>query len=402
MPLQPVLQKQVEPSVETTQSLSRFAQALLNNADEAVDFAEFSELNFGAPPGEFLPIKYWKQSMAKQCALNEEIRYVIEIFGDRLLREEVCRFLGRSKGLACSTEQLIVFSDTQTTLDVIARTLIDPGDMVVVENPSYCYARDLFAAYGAEVHAIRTDESGLVVDELFELDERCKFIYVNPSHLDTTGAVMPLERRKSLLSWARTHCDFIVEDGFDSDYFYAGAPLPALYTLDQTGRVLYMYNFWKLLFPLTAMGFLLVPPQLITVFLQTKQHLNRFFSAIEQQGLTDFIADGHLERHWQRTRTIYKKRRQAIIFALKTVFRDHVRIFGEGGGLHITAHIESHLSDDEIQACADAAELPVMSTRVNYAHDPVPHQFMIPFCLVPEDAASYRVARFHELLMERS
>jgi GntR family transcriptional regulator/MocR family aminotransferase len=184
-------------------------------------------------------------------------------------------------------EQLIVFSDTQITLDLIARTFIEPGDLVVVENPGYTYARELFEAYGAETHAVRVDENGLVVEELEALKRRCKFVYTTPAHNDTTGAVMSMARRKALLAWARENCDYIVEDAFDSDYFYANAPLPTLPTLDERGKTLYMYNFWKLLFPLTAIGFLIVPLELVPTFTQTKQHLNRYFSAIEQQGLTD-------------------------------------------------------------------------------------------------------------------
>lgn len=379
-------------------ALSDFTQQVLRK-EGTVDFANFFRLNFCAPPSDMLPAKQWRQSLSKYLAGNEseQLDYVVDIFGYRPLREQICRFLRHSKALQCTADQVIAFSDTFTGLDLIARAFINAGDTVVVEEPGYSYARQLFKAYGANVISVPIDENGLIVDELLKIEERCKLILVTPSHQDPTGAIMPLERRKALLKWAKENCDFVVEDGFDSDYTYSTPPLPSLHALDQSGRVLYLYSFWKILYPLEATGYLVVPPSLIEAFERTKQHVNRFFSIIEQSALADFIAEGHLERHWHKTRAIYKKRRQALIFALKQMFLNRVHFFSEGGGLHLTVRFDVPLSTDDIVACADDSDLPMMSTRSYYANEPVEREFLIPFCMIPEEKAYELVCKFSEL-----
>lgn len=379
-------------------ALSQFTQQVLKK-ESSVDFANFFRLNFCAAPADLLPTKQWRQSLSKylNATESEQLDYVVDIFGYRPLREQISRFLRHSKALQCTADQVIAFSDTFTGLDLIARAFINPGDTVVVEDPGYSYARQLFKAYGANVIPVPIDEDGLIVDELHKINKRCKLIVVTPSHQDPTGAVMPLERRKALLAWANENCDFVIEDGFDSDYTYSAPPLPSLHALDTSGRVLYIYSFWKILYPLEATGYLVVPEALIPAFEGTKQHVNRFFSTIEQSALADFIAEGHLERHWHKTRQIYKKRRQAVIFALKQMFLNRVHFFSEGAGLHLTVRLHLPLTTDEIISCADDSSLPMMSTRSYYADQPVEREFLIPFCMIPEEKAAELVAKFCEL-----
>jgi GntR family transcriptional regulator/MocR family aminotransferase len=245
---------------------------------------------------------------------------------------------------------------------------------------------------------IPVDENGLRVDELKKHGKHCKLLYVTPSHQDPTGAIMSLERRRELLAWAKTNCDFIVEDAFDSDYFFSSAPLPPLHAMDDSGRVLYLYSFWKMLFPLTATGYLVVPPELVDLFNLTKQHVNRFFSTLEQRSLAEFIDEGHLERHWKSTRSIYKKRRQALIFALKMAFLDNISFFGEGAGLHITVRFNLTQTTDEILTAAQDAGLPMMPTTNHYAKDPHPREFLIPFSVIPEESSGDLVNQFAALI----
>lgn len=383
--------------------LSDFAIQLLNTVGDSLDFSYFSRLNYCGAPADLLPVKQWRQLLSKQCATTDpaQLGYVSDVFGDRTLREAISRYLRRSKGLQCDGDQLISFSDTKMSLDLIARTLINPGDIVVVEDPGYVYARELFIAHGAEVIPVPIDDQGLLVEQLRSLGRHCKLLYCTPSHQDPTGAVMSFERRKELLAWSKDNCDFIVEDAFDSDYFYSSAPLPALHSLDTSGRVLYLYSFWKMLFPLTATGYLVVPPSLVDVFRSTKQHVNRFFSSIEQLALAEFLNEGFLERHWRFTRSIYKKRRQAVIFALKMAFLEEVSFFAEGAGLHLTVRFTLDKSSDEILEAAEHAGLPLLPTHIYYAGKACEREFLIPFCLIPDTDASELVDRFLAQLKSR-
>ncbi len=245
------------------------------------DFRNFEPLNFCAGPADLLPIKQWRQRFYQSIwsAGMSAIDYVVDIAGFRELREQLCQYLRRSKALRCDTEQILAFADTFSRLDLTATTLSILVIGVVVENPGYIVRLQLFEAHGAKVHALPVDEDGLIVEQLYNIKEHCKLMLVTPSHHDPTGAVMSLPRRHALLNWANDNCDFVVEDGFDSDYFYSSAPLPSLHGLDQSGKVIYIHNFWKLLYPLTAMGYLVIPHNFVDAFVQTKQHVNRFFSA---------------------------------------------------------------------------------------------------------------------------
>jgi GntR family transcriptional regulator/MocR family aminotransferase len=403
-PVEDVEPKEQEQTEEVDERyLSQFTANLLRSETEMLDFGQFARLNYCAAPADLLPTKQWRQALSKYLTVTDtdELDYVVDIFGYRPLREEICRYLRRSKALNCDADQMIAFSDTFTCLDLIARTLINPGDLVVVENPGYIYARQLFEAYGAKIIPVTVDENGLVVSELAKISGRVKLIHVTPSHQDPTGVVMPVERRHALLAWANEHCDFIIEDGFDSDYFYSSAPLPSLHGLNQGAKVLYIYSFWKILYPLVAAGYLVVPTHLLDAFGQTKQHVNRFFNNIEQHALADFISEGHLERHWHKTRAIYKKRRQALMFALRQAFRDKVSFFGEGAGLHLTIRLDLPTPTEELADCAESVGLPLVSTATYFVRDPVAREYLIPFCSIPEERAMDLVVKFADAVKQR-
>lgn len=377
--------------------LSFFAQRLLELPYAGGTAADLARLNYGAPPVDLLPSKTWRQLLNQRCAVRdaEILDYdADEIFGYQPLREEVCRFLTHSKGLKCQTAQVVVFSDSQSGIDLIARMLVKPGDLVVLENPGYSGARELFQAYGAKLHFIEVDDSGLRVDRLQALKERCKLLYCSPSHQDPTGAVMPLARRRELLAWAQSNCDFIVEDAFDSDYNYGSAPLPALQGMSSSTPVFYLYSFWKILFPLVTTGVLVVPEHLILPFERAKRYVDRNFSLTEHQTLTDFLMQGHLERHVYRTRQIYKKRRQALSFALKQCFGDSVDFAKESAGLHMSLRFDLPCCSEDLLECANIAGLMMVSTGSYYFPEVVGNEFLLDFAGCPAEQAMERVSQF--------
>ncbi len=157
-----------------------------------------------------------------------------------------------------------------------------------------------------------------------------------------------------------------------------------------------------MLFPLVSSGYLVVPPSLIEAFTLTKQHVNRFFPTLEQRVLTDFIAEGHLERYWHKTRTIYKKRRQALIFELSQAFRNAITFFGEGAGLHLTVRFNVDVSTEDILDCAETAGIQMVSSFDYYAENAVDREFLIPFSSVPEDTTAEIVGKFALAIKERA
>lgn len=392
----------IRQSVEESSALpalSTFASRIVSLSGCAPGCADIVELNHGAAPAEVLPVAVWRQMLSRRCATADahNFRYEEEeIFGYRPLRQQISRFLNHAKGLNSTPNNIIVFSDSQSHLDLVARMTINQGDLVVCESPGYTGARELFQAYGARIRTVPIDEHGMMIEPLQRLHERCRLLYVTPSHHDPTGAVMPLARRQELLAWAENNCDFVVEDGFDSDYFYGSAPPPALQSLSSAVRVFYTYSFWKTLFPLVTTGCLVIPPELVDSFDRAKLYLQRNFSLLEHQALSDFLAEGHLERHIHKTRNLYKKRKQALMVALKRVFQKRIFFLPDSAGLHFAVRFSLPVATKDLLACASDAGLYMTTTSNYYQATPVDLEFLINFASIDESQAETIVAKFAE------
>jgi GntR family transcriptional regulator/MocR family aminotransferase len=140
----------------------------------------------------------------------------------------------------------------------------------------------------------------------------------------------------------------IIEDDYDSEYRYADRPIPALQGLDQSYSVIYVGTFSKVLFPSLRIGYLVVPPGLVEVFIHAKWLADRQCPLLEQYALADFISEGHLERHIRRMRMLYDQRRRALVEALTLYLGEQVTILGENAGIHLMVRLHTGLSDEEI------------------------------------------------------
>lgn len=363
-----------------------------------------SELNFGAAPAALLPVPVWRQIILKHCREHDPTNVVhshIEPLGYQPLRTAIAQFLRRTRGLACQADQVAVFPGSLHAVNLIARLFIDRGDLVVVENPGFPYARDIFNAHGARLLAMPLDEQGLSVAALRNV-ENCKMVYVTPSHQDPTGVVMSLARRKELLAWAKDRDAIIVEDDYDCEYQYTGKTLPSLQGLDADKRVIYLATFWKVLYPLTSAGYMVLPPDIADLFAKAELLHEGNFALLELYALTDFIAEGHLERQIKRTGDIYSQRRRNLIKQAALHLKGVMHLSTASGGLHAIVRIDSSggrsLSDWEIAHLANQAGLPLVSTALYYQHSSPGGEFMLPFAILEEAQLSDAIRVFSELL----
>src|SRR6185437_6425230 len=264
---------------------------------------------FGPPAMEQLPIEEWRRLINHHCKNREYtvFGYSFDFAGHKPLREAIASYLSRSRALRCDAEQVIIVSGSQQALDLVSRVLIDHNDLVGVENPGYPAVRHTCAAQGARIVPLSVDNDGLIVSRLPEISERLKLVYVTPSHQYPTGTVMPLSRRLELLSWAAQNGTIVLEDDYNSEYRYEGRPLPALQGIDNAGCVFYTGTFSKVLFPAIRIGYLVVPHRFIQVMTAAKVLSDRQSAMLEQHVLTDFINEGHLERHVRKMRMIYER-----------------------------------------------------------------------------------------------
>ena len=192
---------------------------------------------------------------------------------------------------------------------------------------------------------------------------------------------MSLARRLELLEWARAHGAVIVEDDYDSEYRYSGAPLPALQGLSADAGVVYVGTFSNVMFPGLRLGYLVLPPALVEPFQRAKWLADRHTAHLEQAALADFIREGHLERHIRRMRRVYKRRRDAFLDALARSFGDRAAVIGDASGMHLVVRFES--AGIAARAAARAG-VHLVSTRAYYAGDAPAHEFIVRFTGVSE------------------
>lgn len=384
--------------------LSSYAKRLLATDFVPYTSADLPELHYGAAPPDMLPLRQWRQSMMKHCRTeaSERVDYALHPFGYQPLRTAIANYLTRSRALHVTAEQVIVCGGPDLAFNLICRVLIEPEDFVAMENPGFVSARRAFQLQRARIEPVPVDEQGMQVQNLIKSDREYKCVYVTPSHQDPTGPPLALPRRKQLLEWARNTGAFIVEDDYDSEYRYGGAPMPALQGLDDGEHVLYVNSFWKILFPLMPVSFLVVPSYMVPVFEKAKTIAERSFSVLDQYALTDFIEEGHLETYIRKARTVYQRRRQILVAALTAAFKNKLAISKDSSGTHLLVRFPSHLEFETIMESASDAGVACVSTNAYYLVDARPNEFLFAFGGLDEDNARLSIERFAQLMQERA
>jgi GntR family transcriptional regulator / MocR family aminotransferase len=384
--------------------LSDYAQRIMVMEPTRLTSADSQELNYGAPPQEMVPVKQWRQVLLENMR-NFDIgdhSYLGAPFGYPPVREAIAKYLSRSRAVCCSPEQVTAFSGSLYGAHLVGRILVDRGDKVAVENPGFPYVRQVFLGQGAELVPIPVDEHGIVVDELFKRGQGCRLVYVSPSHQDPTGAVLTLERRRRLLDWADKNDAIIIEDDYDSEYRYSGSPVPSIQGLDENDRVIYLSSFWKSLFPLVNVGYMVVPRGLIPIFWQAQMMrdntLNTAFPTLEQQTLADFINGGYLERYIRKSQSVYANRWRATITALTKHLKPLATWAKEPAGAHLIVRFNPDIPYPLIMEKAKACGLPLAATCPYYLEGGNNHEFMMPFAAATEQAIEKRIGLFAESL----
>jgi len=292
------------------------------------------DFRYGEPAYREQPLETWARLLSRHVrqARSRDLSYRAP-GGHPALRAALAAYLARARGVRCSPSQVIVTTGSQQALDLCARVLIDPGQRVGIEDPHYPGVRFAFAQARAELVPVPVDDEGLVCSSLQR--QRLRLACVTPSHHYPTGVELTPERRSALLAWARERDSFIVEDDYDSEFRYAGRPLPSLQSLDEHERVLYVGTLSKLLFPALRIGYLVVPEPLCEAFLCAKAAVDTGAAGLEQAALAELIASGELERHARRTRLRNAARRATLHAALTAKLGARMRCPGAPAGLHM-------------------------------------------------------------------
>jgi GntR family transcriptional regulator/MocR family aminotransferase len=291
----------------------------------------------GGEPGlELFPYEVWARLIARRARQSvRAFAHYQQPAGYLPLREAIAAQVGVTRGVRCTPEQVIMTAGSQGAHDLAARTLLNPGEAVWLENPGYFGARGALLATGARLVPVPVDEQGLMVEIGRERCESARLVSATPSHQFPTGVTMSLSRRMLLLDWARQAGAWILEDDYDSEYRFRGRPLEALQGLDHDGCVLYIGTFSKVLFPALRLGYLIAPTELIEPLLLMRRSLDMHLPLLEQMALCDFLHEGHYARHLRHMRHHYQKLRDLLCLELQTHLGGLLEVHTPEAGMHL-------------------------------------------------------------------
>jgi GntR family transcriptional regulator/MocR family aminotransferase len=317
--------------------------------------------------------------------------------GDERLRGLIAAYLRSSRGMHCTAEQIVITSGAQQAISLCAQLLVAPGDGVAVENPGYRAAGHAFALAGAKLHGVAVDSEGIDCSALNAIDS-CRLAYVTPSHQYPMGVVMSLARRLELLAWAERSGGWIIEDDYDGEYRYSGAPLAPLAALDRSGRVLYVGTFGKVAFPALRLGYLVLPMALVQPFARRRAVDVRHSEVSTQAVMAEFMASGHFQRHVRRMRRAALSRRNALLAEWPQGVDGVGSVPAVAAGLHLTIPVQGLEREQALIAKAAGVGVEINGLSNYWLPDSVTPQdrragLVLGFAAVPEAQISQALAR---------
>lgn len=299
------------------------------------------------------PAELWGRIAARRArSFRSWLRQEDDGAGFRPLRESIAHYLGSSRGVNCTADQVVIVSGVQQALDQLARLLIKPGDSVWMEDPGYFGASIALEMAGAKIVPVPVDQDGLSVAAGIEMCAGARGVYLTPAHQFPLGMTMSLQRRMEVLKWAARMGSFIIEDDYDSEYRFQGQPAPALQGFDRFSTVIFVGTFTKLLFPSLRLGYIVLPPALVDVFLSFRRGMDLRSSGIDQLVLCDFISEGHFGRHLRRMRNLYASRLELLLDCGRRYLGGLLEISGAKAGLYTAAFLQNGMSSRQAESVA--------------------------------------------------
>jgi GntR family transcriptional regulator / MocR family aminotransferase len=326
------------------------------------------QLSVGSPDPRLFPVddltRAWRRVLRRSA---RDLLAYGPPEGHPALRAALAEMVRSVRGLPAGAEHVLVTRGSQMALDLCARVLVRPGDVVAVEGLGYRPAWDALRLAGAELVAVPVDGEGLDVDALERLVARrtIRAVYLTPHHQYPTTVTLSPGRRMALAALARRHRLIVLEDDYDHEYHYDGRPVTPLAAADDDGQVIYIGTLSKVLAPGLRLGFVVAPVDVIERLAAVRGAMDRQGDRAMEAAVAELIDDGLLQRHIRRTRLLYRDRRDALVAALRRRLGDVLEIEPPRGGISLWAPVRPGVAVDLAgwQANAAAAGVEVAAGR---------------------------------------
>ena len=356
------------------------------------------DFGFGRSFPHIFPYDIWRQLLARYLSTDDVMlsRYG-SVAGFYPLREALADYLQRLRGVHCHPKQVVIVSGAQQALDILSRLLLQPGDEVLMETPGYTDAYSIFRLHDAQVTLLPVDAAGLPVEKIPPTSQP-RMLFLTPSNQFPHGGTMPLAQRLALLQWAHQKDALLIEDDYDGELRYNGRPLSALQGLDTEGRVVYLGTFSKVLFPALRLGYIVLPQSLVNPFLQAKALVDKGAPTLTQAAVSDFITEGHFERHLRHLRQAYGQRRNVLVNALERYLHGKVTYSPFAAGLHVMVYLQQSCNEAQLVRRAAEAGIGIYPGEEYHLKKPAPPSIMLGFSGLNEDDIEEGVRRLANII----
>ncbi|ANZ57483.1 aminotransferase [Fructilactobacillus lindneri] len=357
----------------------------------------------GLPAPELFPVAEMKAATDK--VFDKYGRLVLQYaqtLGYPKLREQITDLM-KDRHVDAEVENIGVVTGSQQAIDLVARMMINPGDVVIVEDPSYLAAIDVFNSYGAKLVGVPMDEDGMKTDALAETVKKytkAKFIYTIPNFQNPTGRTMTEERRKELVRVAKEAGIPIVEDDPYGAIRYAGKKLPPLKHFDKDGGVIYLSSFSKILAPGMRLGWLVADKSFMDHFSLMKQNADLHTDNLTQYIVSQFLLDVDLKKHVKKITDAYEHRANLMLELIDKYFPKNVHHSNPEGGMFIWVEIPGGVDTDELFKTCIKNNVAFVPGSAFFAGDIKPGTFRLNFSNMNDEQIKEGIKRMGKAIAE--
>ncbi|MFA6001333.1 MAG: PLP-dependent aminotransferase family protein [Thermoleophilia bacterium] len=306
-------------------------------------------------------------------------------------------------------DNIIVTTGGQQGIDLVTRILVNPGDTIIAEAPTYPGAISSFCSYEADVIQVPLDDDGIRMDlfkdelgKLLKAGTKPKFIYVIPNFHNPAGVCISFERRQELVALAKEHQLIIVEDNPYGQLRFEGEALPTLYSLDDDDNVIYLSTFSKILSPGIRLGWMVAPAPLLAKFNLGKQAADLCPSTFAQKIVNRYFEQARWQDYVDTVRDIYRKRRDAMLAALEEYFPQEATWTRPQGGFYIWATLPEYLNTTDLLAMAlEEEKVAFVPGAGGWVDGSGTNHMRLAFCGVAEDKIEEGIKRLGKVIKEQ-
>jgi 2-aminoadipate transaminase len=393
---------------QRTQRMKSSAIRELLKVTEEPDIISFGG---GMPAPELFPVAEF--AVACQKVLREMGARALQYGtteGYTALREMIAQ-RSRRVGIAVAADQVLITSGSQQCLDLLGKILINPGDRILIETPTYLGALQAWDAYQAEYVTVASDQHGMDPQALeWALRAGPKFIYALPNFQNPRGVTLSLERRQALVELADHYGVPIVEDDPYGQLRFEGEPLPPIVVLDNQyrgnhsedyrGNVIYLSTFSKILSPGIRLAWAIAPPDVIRKLVQAKQGADLHTNTFDQMVAWEVDRDGFLDRHVELIRTVYRERRDAMLAAMEAHFPPGAQWTRPWGGLFLWSTLPDGVDTTQLLQQAIEHKVTYVPGRAFYPYQGGSNALRLNFSYAAPAAIREGIARLGRLIRE--